>query len=238
MTLTWTADADGPDGAPDNADDVAPNVWEVRWRLNDEAYSVDDWHNPVDSFMAEVNPDPSDGENRDGVQRSITFAATDQGNNTYRMTAVVGVTAAGAGGDLRNFAEYELQVRNGTNANDQTPVRTVSRTPAAPPEEVDDLDAEPGIRKVTLEWDRASSNDRVTKWQVFYYDAALEEARSIMAMDLVTEENEDEVKAVDEPMPSLGWMNIANSDADTTSHLVEGLNSGTGIHLLGSGRFL
>ena len=87
-----------------------------------------------------------------------------------KVTAIVGVDDGDdTDGDLRNFQRYQFQVRDGRDATDQTTISTVSRTPAASPDAIDDLDTEPGIREVELSWDRASDDEHVTAWQMFYY---------------------------------------------------------------------
>ena len=224
---------------------VASAQWEVRWRLGDEAYSVDDWHKSsgaVNSVASDGALIPSAGTIADnaGTVRDISFAArdlvdadTNDSDTRYSMTAVVGLTTSDAGifvdgaGNLRNFTEYEFQVRDGTDPDDQTRVWTIARTPAAPPDEVDDLDADPGIREVTLSWDEAASDNMVTAWQIFSYTAAEAEDRNIMNADLSTGQNQDEIKESMDDMPALSWHNISNSDDDTSGYTVEGLNSGT-----------
>ena len=270
VTLTWNttyvaATSDDPRMG------AAHTNWEVRWRLGDEAYSVDDWHKSMGLTLEEngtaVNPNVSANER--GVLRDISFAAEQMpgvdgpDNPRYTMTAVVGISVAAddlpagtnelehfseGAGNLRNFAEYEFQVRDGTDPDDQTRVWTISRTPASTPDEVDDLDAEPGIREVVLEWDKAPSDNYVSAWQVLYYseedaelsgvtDAAIRAETGdvvIAGVDYVApvtgdDSAEPQVVAVTEVdfVPEISWMTISNSDEDTDGYTIDELDSGT-----------
>ena len=175
-------------------------------------------------------------------------------NTRYTMTAVVGLVAAdlaaftGGDGNLRNFAEYQFQVRDGTAPDDQTRVWPISRTPAAPPDEVDDLDAEPGIREVVLEWDKAPSDNYVSAWQVLYYSEEEAELSGVTDAAIHAETGDVVVPGVeyvapvtaapdaDPPVvavtevdfvPEISWMTISNSDEDTDGYTIDELDSGT-----------